>query len=153
MRSLFLGAFALISTTSADCGDLTAPVSVKPILQTEQTWSQQPIRFPSHDGSVVAALYDVAPGAVLPVHKHPFPRLGYVLSGTLKVTDLDTGQSKTWKAGEFIVESLDQWHEGASIGQTPLRLLVIDLIENGAKNTIIRSETDAQSSVIQDLRR
>ena len=87
---------------------------------------------------VAASIFDIAPGATLPVHKHPFPRYGYVLAGTLKVTNVDTGKSDMFKAGDFIVEMIDQWHQGSNIGADPVKLLVIDQIEAGAQATVLR---------------
>ena len=42
------------------------------------------------DAQVVVSSYEIAPGAVLPVHKHPFPRYAYVQAGHLRVTNNDT---------------------------------------------------------------
>jgi quercetin dioxygenase-like cupin family protein len=55
-----------------------------------------------------------APGATLPVHKHPYPRYGYVLTGRLCVTNMETGQSDIYEPGDFILESVGQWHKACS---------------------------------------
>ena len=78
------------------------------------------------------------PGAVLPKHKHPFPRYGYVQAGTIEVTNLDIGKTETFKTGDFIVEAVDQWHFGANKGADPVKLLVIDMVEKGAVNTVLQ---------------
>jgi quercetin dioxygenase-like cupin family protein len=74
----------------------------------------------------------------LPVHKHPYPRYGYVLSGELRVTNMETGQNDTYKPGDFVLESVGQWHMGANIGGKRLKLLVIDIVEKGQMNTVVR---------------
>lgn len=84
------------------------------------------------------AVYDIAAGAALPEHLHPFPRYGYVLSGTLQVVNTETGKVDEYKPGDFIVESVDQWHQGANIGQEPVKLLVIDMTEGENKNTVLK---------------
>ena len=94
--------------------------------------------MPQKDAQIVVSIYDVMPGATLPVHKHPYPRYGYVLAGNLRVTNKDTGQSDTYKPGDFIVESVGQWHMGANIGGEPLKLLVIDLVEKGQTATVLQ---------------
>jgi quercetin dioxygenase-like cupin family protein len=98
----------------------------------------KPILLPQKDAQVVASIFDIPPGASLPVHKHPFPRYGYVLAGTLQVTKAETGEKFTYKTGDFIVEMIGEWHQGANTGTEPVKLLVIDQVEKGAKNTIIR---------------
>ncbi len=55
-------------------------VVVKPVLSTTVTSSGQPIVLPQKDAQVVVSTYEIAPGAALPEHKHPFPRYGYVLA-------------------------------------------------------------------------
>jgi quercetin dioxygenase-like cupin family protein len=115
-----------------------APVVVTPVTKTSVTSTGQPITLPQKDVEVAASIFDIAPGATLPVHKHPFPRYAYVLAGTLKVTNADTGKSDIFKAGDFIVEMIDQWHQGSNIGSDPVKLLVIDQIEAGAQATVLR---------------
>lgn len=53
-------------------------VTVTQLLSTTVTSSGQPIVLPQKDAQIVVSTYDVAPGATLPVHKHPYPRYGDV---------------------------------------------------------------------------
>jgi len=111
---------------------------VKPVLSTTVTSSGQPIVLPQKDAQVIVSTYEIPPGAVLPKHKHPFPRYGYVQAGTIEVTNLDTGKTETFKTGDFILEAVDQWHFGANKGLEPVKLLVIDMVEKGASNTVLQ---------------
>jgi quercetin dioxygenase-like cupin family protein len=112
--------------------------TVTQLLSSTITSSGQPIVLPQKDAQIVVSIYDMAPGAILPVHKHLYPRYAYVLSGTSRVTNMDTGQSDTYGVGDFALESVGQWHMGASIGSAPLKLLVIDFVERGQTNTVLR---------------
>ena len=94
--------------------------------------------MPQRNAQIIASIYDVMPGATLPVHKHPYPRYAYVLSGSLRVTNRENGRIDTYKTGDFIVESVGQWHTGANIGDEPVKLLVIDMVEKGQSNTVLR---------------
>ena len=113
-------------------------VAVTQILSTTVTSSGQPIVLPQKDAQIVVSTYEVIPGATLPVHKHPYPRYAYVLSGNLRVTNRETGHSDTYKPGDFILEAVGQWHTGANIGDEPLKLLVIDMVEKGQTNTVLQ---------------
>ena len=115
-----------------------APVVVTPVKTTAVTSTGQPLVLPQKNVEVGASIYDIAPGATLPVHKHPFARYAYVLAGTLQVTNVDTGKSDVFKAGDFIVEMIDQWHRGSNIGADPVKLVVIDQIEAGAEATVLK---------------
>ena len=120
-------------------GQETAPkVVVTPLTSTTTTWTGQPITLPQKNVQVLVSTYDIPAGAILPVHKHPFPRYAYVLAGTLQVTETKSGKSATYHAGDFIVETIDRWHQGANVGSDPVKLLVIDQVEQGAQNTVLR---------------
>jgi quercetin dioxygenase-like cupin family protein len=107
--------------------DAAKPVVVRPVMSATTTSSGQPIVLPQKDAQVVVSAYEIAPGAVLPVHKHPFPRYAYVQAGNLRVTNNDTGKSEDFKPGDFIVEAVGQWHFGT-----------IDMVEKGKPNTVLR---------------
>jgi quercetin dioxygenase-like cupin family protein len=113
-------------------------VAITPLLSSTVTSSGQPIILPQQNPEVTASIYDVAPGVGLPVHKHPYPMYAYVLSGNLRVSNTETGRSNTYKAGDFILEAVGQWHMGANIGDEPLKLLVINIVEKGQSNTVLQ---------------
>jgi quercetin dioxygenase-like cupin family protein len=107
------------------------------LLSTTVTSSGQPTVSPQKNTQIIVSIYDVMPGATLPVHKHPYPRYAYVLCGKLRVTNSEIGRSDTYKTGDFIVESVGQWHTGANIGNEPVKLLVIGMVEEGQSNTVL----------------
>lgn len=113
-------------------------VVVRPVLSATQTATGQPIVLPQKDAQLLVSTYEIAPGAVLPVHKHPFPRYAYVEAGTLRVTNSDTGKAEDYKKGDFILEAVGQWHFGTNTGADPVKLLVIDMVEKGHSNTVIK---------------
>jgi quercetin dioxygenase-like cupin family protein len=111
-------------------------VTVTRLLSSTATSSGQPIVLPQKDAEIVVSIYDIVPGATLAVHNHPHPRFGYVLSGVLRVNNIDTGQTDTYTPGAFILESVGEWHRATSMGSEPLKLLVIDIVEKGQSNTV-----------------
>ena len=116
-------------------------ITITPLLSSTVTSSGQPIVLPQKNAEVVVSIYDVTPGATLPVHKHPYPMYAYVLSGNLRVTNTETGRSNTYKAGDFILESVGHWHTGTNIGDEPLKLLVINIVEKGQSNTVLQRQS------------
>ncbi len=140
MKSLpfALGLMLAASPLYADTQPATSKVVVRPVMSATTTSSGQPIVLPQKDAQVIVSTYEIPPGAVLPKHKHPFPRYAYVQAGTIAVTNLDTGKTQTFKTGDFILEAVDQWHFGANKGKVPVKLLVIDMVEKGAVNTVLQ---------------
>jgi quercetin dioxygenase-like cupin family protein len=141
MRHILISVGGVLCATSAHAandGDPAESVVVKQVLSTSVTSTGQPITLPAKDATVVVSTYEIATKAILPEHKHPYPRYGYLLSGELRVTNTETGKIKTFKSGDFIIEAIDQWHSAESIGREPVKLLVIDQVEHAADNVILR---------------
>ena len=102
------------------------------------TSSGQPIVAPSGPLQVTATVIEIAAGGATAEHQHPYPRLGYVLSGRIEVVNLETGQSKVLETGQFTVDPIGQWHLGRALDGKPVRLLVIDETPPGQTNTVPR---------------
>jgi quercetin dioxygenase-like cupin family protein len=110
-----------------------APVTT-PVGQFDTTLSGQPIALPQGPVRVSVSETVIPAGASLPEHRHPYPRFIRVLEGEIAVKNLDTGETRALKAGDFAVEALGQWHTGQALGKGPARLLVIDQAPPGAGN-------------------
>lgn len=136
--TLLAGAMTLFASTGWALDGSNTKVVVTPLASTTTTAAGQPITLPQRNAQVLVSTFDIPPGASLPVHQHPFPRYAYVLGGTLKVTNVETGADTTYKSGDFIVEMVGKWHQGANIGTEPVKLLVIDQVEQGQSNTILK---------------
>lgn len=109
-------AFALFQSSAAgalDNSNAGAKVVVTPLASTTVTASGQPIVLPQKNVQVLVSSFEIPPGATLPVHKHPSARYAYVLEGQLQVTNVATGQSTSYKKGDFIVEMIGAWHQGS----------------------------------------
>jgi quercetin dioxygenase-like cupin family protein len=122
-------------TTSAFAG---SPATVDEIIHSSKTIADQPITLPQGPVEVSASIFTIEPGASLPAHRHAFPRYGYVLSGSLSVRNFDTGKTQEFHAGDFIIESIANWHSGSNSGFEPLKLLVIDQAPAGAQTTEVK---------------
>lgn len=123
----------------ADSAVPDSAVAVTPVGTPTTAADGDPILLPQGPAQALVATYEIAAAARLPVHKHPFPRMAYVLSGTLVVTEGATGAETAYDAGQFAVEMVDAWHWGRNDGAGPLRLLVIDLVPEGQSNTILQA--------------
>ena len=141
-RAIRIAALAIFATAgfavSAYALDPAPTTVVTPIFSSQVTAAGQPIVLPTQDARVVASQYDIPPGASLPVHKHPFPRYAYVAAGELRVTDAETGKSTDYKTGDFIIEMVGRWHQGANLGTEAVKLIVIDLVEGDVGNTVLK---------------
>jgi quercetin dioxygenase-like cupin family protein len=136
IHALLAGVMFTSATYALDSSG--TPVVVAPLTSVTQTASGQPITLPHKNVQVVVSTYEIAPGAQLPIHQHPFARYAFVQAGTLEVTNVDTGKGTTYRTGDFIVEMIGEWHRASNIGSDPVKLLVIDQVEEGAQNTVLQ---------------
>jgi quercetin dioxygenase-like cupin family protein len=129
------------STVGAAVAKEPAPAEVvTEIARATITATGQPITLPQGPLEVVASIYTLAPGVRLPEHKHPYQRYAYILEGQLMVQQGDSS-SRVYHAGEFVIESVDRWHFGATVGAVPVKLLVIDQLPPGGEVTVNRPPT------------
>ncbi|MFO1015661.1 MAG: cupin domain-containing protein [Caulobacteraceae bacterium] len=117
--------------------DAPAPVS-REVLRTDKTAFGQPLAAVAPGGQVVVVRTTVQPGVPFPEHKHPYPRVSYVISGHIKLIDTETGASRDYGPGDAIVEPVDHWHSGAVIGDEPVELVAVDQIPAGVASNVIR---------------
>src|SRR5215813_15083602 len=143
-RRLFVVALALCMSPLH--AQENAPVTVREITSAFVDSSGQPIRLPHGNAHVLVSTYDIAAGAVLPEHMHPFPRYGYVLAGTLRITDTKTGKDREYKPGDFILEAVGQWHKATTVGAEPVKLLVIDIMKQGNNNVRLKNEQSMETA-------
>lgn len=112
--------------------------ATQPLATLDATLSGQPVVAPGGPLRVTVSETLLPPGARLAAHKHPYPRVVQVVAGRLRVTNLDTGLVSEVKAGDWLVDAVDQWHEAVVLGEEPVRLLTIDQAPPGAAVTVPR---------------
>ncbi|RTL50764.1 MAG: cupin domain-containing protein [Bradyrhizobiaceae bacterium] len=139
LRALLCGVLAAAAPLPLRAQEASTRAIVRPLGDFTQTWTGEPIAMPRGHLRLIVSNYEIAPGAVLPVHKHPYPRYAYVQAGLLRVTEAGSGKSRDFKPGDVIVEGVDQWHFGTNIGSDPVALLVMDFLPKGKTvNTVLR---------------
>jgi quercetin dioxygenase-like cupin family protein len=135
MRTALVVALLLAEITASSFADTTGPI-VTPVARTHTTITGQPIVVPANP-DVVVSIATFPPGAKIAEHKHPFPHLVYVMTGTLTVTNTETGKTFDAKEGAFVAEMEDTWHYGVNNGTVPVKLLVIDEVPQGTKSNVV----------------
>ena len=140
MKTLAILIAAVCAASPALAADAPAAASGSgPILSTQTSIWGQPIMPPAGPIQVTASILEIPAGGTLPVHKHPYPRFGYLLAGRLEVTDTETGKTVTYETGQFAIDPVGQWHTGHALDDKPVRLLLIDQTPPGRSNTILKA--------------
>ena len=131
----------LVVAASAAATSLQSPPprpSATVLSRTTTTAIGQPVTLPQGPVEVVVSRVEIPAGAGLPMHKHPWPRFAYVESGRLRVHWEQAGLTREFGPGDTVVEAIDAWHEGAAIGDAPVRLIVFDQVPPGEANVVPR---------------
>jgi quercetin dioxygenase-like cupin family protein len=112
-------------------------VSVETRVKTNQTWDGTVLpAYPTNSPEISVLRFNIAPGAQLPPHLHPVINVAYVITGELTVTT-DQGLKKQLKAGDAVVELVNQIHYGKNEGTEPVELVVVYAGTNGQKVTVL----------------
>ncbi len=144
---------AHIATASATPGAVVVtPLSMQRTAElTDQarshreTWTRQPLVWPApHEARGLR--YEIGARHRLPVHHHPFPRFGWVIEGTLRVTNTETGKELLLRPGDRIAESVAQGHFGEAVGPERVVLDVVDIVPPGHGSNTAMGEPPAPTS-------
>lgn len=99
-------------------------VEVQTLAKSTASWDGNLLpKFPSGQPEITILRITIPPKTSLPVHKHPVINAGVMLKGELTVLTED-GRRLHLKAGEPIVEVVDNWHYGRNEGSVPAEILV-----------------------------
>ena len=134
IRACLLAALSA-AATAASAQPAPTTTTIKTI---ETTSAGQPIVMPAGPLRVTLSETVIPAHGGLPPHKHPYPRYVYIAAGRLKVTNLVTGKVDEFKAGDMIIDPIDQWHQAEVLGDAPVTLFVIDNAPPGAATSVRR---------------
>ncbi len=137
MRHL-LTLLVFITISLSLCAQKIPAVKTEILSKDTTSWDGSAIPgFPSDHPEITITRITIPPGVKLPVHKHPNPLAGYVVSGTLTVMKED-GTKKSFKAGETVVELVNTWHYGMNSSKEPVVLIAFYTGETGIPLTILK---------------
>ena len=73
---------------------------------------------------VTVAKITIPAGMALPLHEHPYMTAGVIIQGTIEVLT-DSGDTHIARAGDAVIELVNQAHGGANIGDEDAVILVV----------------------------
>ena len=124
----------MLTTLAAALLSAAPAPQTTPIVDSDQTMADQPLAVPAGPLRVVATRSVLPAGATIPTHMHLWARYVYVESGEVQLILTGSGSTRTYKAGEMIVEPLGKWHSGKIIRDTVL--VATEQVPPGRCNTV-----------------
>ena len=117
----FIGLVALTFSVSASERKIEAEV----LLKSTKDW--RGVTLPAYSEGqpeVTVAKITIPAGMALPLHEHPYMTAGVVIQGTIEVLT-DSGDTHIARAGDAVIELVNQAHGGANIGDEDAVILVV----------------------------
>ena len=117
----FIGLVALTLNVHASERKIEAEV----LLKSTKDWRGVTLP-PYSEGQpeVTVAKITIPAGMALPLHEHPYMTAGVIIEGTIEVRT-DSGDTHIARAGDAVIELVNQAHGGANIGDEDAVILVV----------------------------
>ncbi len=132
-----IAAFIAISCSSSRAESTSASTTETLLNGVQTSWDGADlIDYPTGKPAITLLRITVAPKSQLPQHYHPVINVGYMLEGSLTVTD-DKGNTKTITAGEPLIETVNTIHYGENTGDTDAVILVFYAGEEDETITVV----------------
>lgn len=141
----------LVSFTATTRADDTMAameaISVDVLKKSTTMWNDDQLPSYSEGQPEISVVKVTIPkGQSLPLHEHPFATAGVLLQGHLEVRTPD-GDRTELKAGQALIELINQPHAGANIGDGPAVILVVYAgIEGQSVTRLIGSDDSDKES-------
>ena len=105
------------------------------LLQSGNDVLGAPLAYPPGTPSITSATVTIPPGGETGWHLHEVPLFAYVLEGELTVDYGDKG-TRTYRAGDAVLEAMNWPHNGTNTGTAPMTLLAVYMGSDSAANTL-----------------
>jgi quercetin dioxygenase-like cupin family protein len=114
----------------------SAPAHGPPVQRRyDNTMSGQPLTRPPTPFELLVTQATFPAGHLITCHKHTWPRYVYLQAGHLRVTNFDARTVYDFSAGDILVESIDQWHQGQVSSEGPVTLVALEQVPRGGTNS------------------
>lgn len=138
MRNL-LAVLAVLAIVGPACAEDLAPQTYQnlltPLLESSTDVLGAPLAYPEGTPNVTAAIVTIPPGGETGWHEHEVPLFAYLFEGELTVDYGEKG-TRTYRAGEAVLEAMNWPHNGTNTGTVPMKLIAVYMGSASAANTI-----------------
>ncbi len=136
-RSLVVLAALLALAGPSRAEDRVDPYAalLTPLLEGSTDILGAPLAYPEGEAKVTSAIVTLPPGGETGWHSHDVPLFAYILEGALTVDYGDKG-TRTYSAGDSVLEAMDWPHNGRNLGDVPVRLIAVYMGGGDEANTV-----------------
>ncbi|WP_233831079.1 MULTISPECIES: cupin domain-containing protein [Synechococcaceae] len=137
MALLLLGGSLLLTSLKAVADGEPAGVQVQTLVRSGQAWNGTRLpAYPRGEPELTVLHITIPPGVKLPMHIHPVINAGMLIRGQLLVIS-EAGPSKQLKAGDGIIEMVNQPHYGTNNGTETAEIVMVYAGVEGKPITVL----------------
>ena len=118
---------------------LPAGFTAEPLIKTGVDRDNGPIIYPQGTPEIVSVIGTLEIGGRTALHEHPGPVYVYILEGEIELKS-EGGELRRYKAGEAFMETQNRVHQAFNVADTPTRLLVVFIGEEGTPTTVTANQ-------------
>jgi quercetin dioxygenase-like cupin family protein len=124
-----------VSIAIAQDDPLPAGFETQPLIKTIVNRDNEPIVYPTGKPEIISVIGTLDKGGRTALHEHPVPVYVYILEGEIELKSEGSAPHR-YKAGEAFVETQNRKHQAFNVADTPTKLLVVFVGEEGKSPTV-----------------
>lgn len=134
---LLLGGSLLLPVPPALADGEPPSVKVRTLVKAGEAWNGTRLpAYPKGEAEITVLHITIPPGVKLPMHHHPVINAGMLIRGQLLVIS-EAGARLQLKAGDGIIEMVNQPHYGTNNGSEPAEIVMVYAGEKGKPITVL----------------
>lgn len=134
---LVLGGSLLLPVPPALADGEPAAAKVRTVVKSSEAWNGTRLpAYPKGEPEITVLHITIPPGVKLPMHHHPVINAGMLIRGQLLVIG-EGGARLQLKAGDGIIEMVDQPHYGTNNGTEPAQIVMVYAGTTGKPITVL----------------
>lgn len=95
------------------------------LKRSSNSWDGTPLPdYPKGKPNIVMVRVTIPKGESIAWHKHPVINAGFLIKGEIKLKT-ENNRELTLRSGEAIIELVNKWHTGKSVGADDAEILVV----------------------------
>ncbi|MBN2712845.1 MAG: cupin domain-containing protein [Planctomycetes bacterium] len=115
---------ALYVSFLAGCSENITTVKAETLVKSTHSWNGELLpAYPQGQPEITILRIQIPPHTELEMHEHPVINMGVLIKGELTVV-AESGKTLHLKAGDPIVELVNNWHYGKNDGNSVAEIIV-----------------------------
>ena len=108
------------------------------LKSSSTSWDGTPLpNYPTGTPEIKMVRVVIPTGDAIALHTHPVINAGFLIRGKIELT-AENDRALTLNAGDTIIELVDQWHSGKSVGTDDAEILLVYLASANTPVTIFK---------------